>query len=534
MDGKIGRANDGAPLLNELLAESYAANGERIAARDEHRGVTYAELGRRANRFARGLLALGVSPGDRIILLGPNRVEWMEADQGIALGGFVRVGLLPRLHPRELEVIAEDVEPTVVIVDPAWLAEAGRSWIPASVRHVVALGDDERADPSLTAFGAVLDAGDDDALPPVDGDAPLWIMYTSGSTGAPKGVIATRRTIGAMARGAVAEMPMLKADDAILHTAPISHFSGCMVLAGVAVGASNVLAGAFRAADVIAAVDGGEASVLPLVPTQINMVVDELVTRGRATGPLAGLRLVPYAGSAIAPTQAARAREALGDVLLQFYASSEAPLPLTVLRPEDHTMRLGSGGHPRLSSAGRPSRFAEVAIADDNGEPLARGEVGEIVVRGPTVSPGYWRRPEATAESFRADGWMRSGDVGYLDDDEFLYLVDRRKDMIVTGGFNVYPRETENVIVAMDGVRDVVVVGAPDPRWGEAIVAVVVLEDDAEVTAEEVIDHCRGAIGGYKVPKRVEFVDALPTLGSGKVDKRSIRERLWAGQERRI
>jgi acyl-CoA synthetase (AMP-forming)/AMP-acid ligase II len=328
-------------------------------------------------------------------------------------------------------------------------------------------------------------------------------------------------------------MRTLTPDDVILHTAPVSHFSGCILLAGVAVGATNALAERFDAAEVIASVDAGDVTVLPLVPTQINMVVDELATRDRISGPLGGLRLVPYAGSAIAPAQAARAKRALGDVLIQFYASSEAPLPVTVLQPEDHTMDLGAGGHPRLSSAGRPSRFAEVMIADDGGAPLARGEVGEILVRGPTVSPGYWRQPEATAEAFIADGWVRSGDVGYLDDD-FLYLVDRRKDMIVTGGFNVYPREVENAIVTMDGVREVAVVGAPDLRWGEAICAIVVPADGATVTAERVIDHCRKEIGGYKVPKRVELVDALPTGGTGKVDKRAIRERLWAGMERRI
>jgi acyl-CoA synthetase (AMP-forming)/AMP-acid ligase II len=220
--------------------------------------------------------------------------------------------------------------------------------------------------------------------------------------------------------------------------------------------------------------------------------------------------------------------------MMQFYGASEAPMPLTALHPDQHLDDGADGRLPRLASAGRPNVNVELKIIGAQGETLPQGETGEIAARGDHITPGYWQQPEATAEVLDDQGWLRTGDVGYLDEHGFLFIVDRKKDMIVTGGFNVFPREVENAISTMDGVREVAVVAAPSVQWGEQIVAVVVLTPAAELTPADVIEYCRGLIGRYKIPKEVMLVDELPKSATGKIDKRSIREELWAGHGRRV
>jgi long-chain acyl-CoA synthetase len=211
----------------------------------------------------------------------------------------------------------------------------------------------------------------------------------------------------------------------------------------------------------------------------------------------------------------------------------EAQMPIAGLAPHEHVPVTNERGLPRLASAGKPTTHVEVTIVDADRRPVPEGRTGEIATRGPHVGPGYWRDEEATVENFR-DGWCYTGDVGYLDEHGYLFILDRRKDMVITGGFNVYPREIENVVSELAGIREVAVLGAPDHRWGEAITAFVSLRDESVLTEEAVITHCRSRLGGYKVPKRVFVVDELPRGGTGKIDKVQLRNRLWAGQERRV
>jgi long-chain acyl-CoA synthetase len=295
--------------------------------------------------------------------------------------------------------------------------------------------------------------------------------------------------------------------------------------------------GSFDIPALIDALATGDVDVLPLVPTQITMLTEALAAEEAAGRhhDTSSVRLLLYAGSAIAPNRLAEAQRRFGRVMLQMYGSTEAPMPLTALHPEDHIEEASAGGRlPRLASAGQPTRYVELKIRSDSGRDLASGEVGEVVARGQQVTPGYWNSPEETAKVLDNDGWFRTGDAGYLDADGYLFLVDRKKDMIVTGGFNVYPREVENVISTLDGVREVAVVGAPSARWGEEITAVVAPTEGTVLTAEDVIAHCRNSLGGYKIPKRVEFVTELPKSGAGKILKREIREKLWAGRARRV
>jgi long-chain acyl-CoA synthetase len=521
--------------VGAVLRRSYEVFADRTAVVDDSRSLTYAELRSRAAAVAVGLRKLGCGPGDRVALIAPNSVEWVEVDHACYLGGFIRVGLMTRLHPRELAQIVADADPAVLLAESNWLAAAGTEWIPSGVKHVVTIGGEPL--PGTTPFADLAVAQPDAAVTPADPGATAWIMYTSGSTGLPKGVETTGQAAGAMVRNILSEMPGLTCEDVAIHTAPMSHFSGAVALAVFAAGGANVMHPAFDLDRMVQALRANEVSTLPLVPTQITMLTDELIRR-RAAGDrvdTSALRQIVYAGSAIAPDRLARAKEVFGEILLQFYGASESPMPLTALPPQDHVGTVAApGGLPRLASAGRPNRYTEVRVIDDQGLAVPAGTPGEIQVRGEQTMTGYWRLSEATAEVLDADGWLRTGDVGYLDEAGYLFIVDRKKDMIVSGGFNVYPREVENVISTLPQVREVTVVGAPSERWGEEITAVVSLQPGAELTALEVIAHCRGAIAGYKVPKRVQFVDDLPKSGAGKIQKRAIRDELWAGRDRSV
>ncbi|MCW2295442.1 class I adenylate-forming enzyme family protein [Rhodococcus erythropolis] len=520
--------------LSEVYDAAYATFGERIATRDGNRSITYTQLGLRAYQLARGMRGLGLKMGDRVLLVAPNSCEWTEVDHALTRGGLVRVALLSRLHPHELAQIAHDAEPAALIADGEWLSRVGQDWVPDSVRHRIVLGESVEGALSLDDVAAA-DRGAH--LAAIGPEALLWIGYTSGSTGLPKGVLNTNRGLGATARNIVSELPTLTQSSVVVHSAPLSHFTGAIAAAATSIGATNLCVPSFDCHHLIELIEQRRADVMPLVPTQINMLVDVLRQEGAAgrVHDMSGLALLPYAGSAIAPDRAAAATKTLGAVLTQFYGSSEAPMPVTALQPQDHTDDPEPGSDlPLLASAGRVNRFCSVRILDADGHVLETGAVGEIAVSGDQTSPGYWRNDDATAQLFDKDGWVRTGDVGYLNSDNYLFIVDRKKDMVVTGGFNVYPREIENVISTCPGVREVAVVGAPHSTWGEQIVAVISLNQGAHLSIQDIEIHCRERLGGYKVPKSIEIVSELPKLGNGKVDKRQIREKLWAHETRRV
>jgi acyl-CoA synthetase (AMP-forming)/AMP-acid ligase II len=520
---------DGLTAIGRRFDQSHTEFAERPAVTDERGTLNYRELGGRARRLASALYAQGLRGGDRVVLAAENRREWVETEHALSVSGLVRVALLPRLHPNELAHIAADCAPRAVVADGGWLRETGLGWIPASVTTVIAIGTTDELPAGVLTYDDVLAYAStpyDGALPEPEDIAAVW--YTSGSTGMPKGVICTHRTHAASTRNILDVMP-LRADDVAVHTAPISHWSGAIGMALVAAGGHNILRAGFDPQRLVADVEDTRATVLPLVPTQIDRLVDVL-TDGPTRAAMRTVRLIPYAGSAMAPERLGLATDRLGAVLRQFYGSAEAPAPIVTLAPEDHTTVRNRFDAPRLAAAGRVYAGAEVRIEGAD----APGDVGEIGVRGEAVTRGYWGADGERPADRDADGFLLTGDVGYLDDDGYLFIVDRKKDMIVTGGFNVYPREVENAIATLDGVREVAVVGAPDDRWGEAVTAFVALSPNAGVDADLVRDHCRAQIAGYKVPKRVEIVDELPKSGAGKIFKRALRDQLWSGRKRKV
>ncbi|MFT3661440.1 MAG: AMP-binding protein [Gordonia sp. (in: high G+C Gram-positive bacteria)] len=486
--------------------------------------ITYDELGDRAHRLVAGLQARGLAKGDRVVVLSANRAEGMILDHALALGGYVRAALSYRLHPREVVQIAEDCGARMIAGDAERLAglipELGGFDGP-----VVAF--DAYDDPRVTPFADLYAAA---PAPEVEiGPEDLvWLPYTSGTSGRPKGVMHTHRSLLSVLRNMLVELPGASTSDVLVHVAPITHLSGYAMMAYFLRGASHIPVTEFEAERYAEIVAEHRATVLPLVPTMINMILPVLEASDLD---LSCVHTVVYGGSPIAPDRLARAYRLLGAVFLQSYGLTEMPFN-TYLTKQDHVFDPEGPEPGRLASAGRPGPFVEYRLMGDDG-PAAPGEPGEIQVRGDAAMSGYWNLPEETAATVLPGGWIATGDVGVLREG-FLHVVDRKKDMIVSGGFNVYPTEVENAIYTVEGVDEVAVVGIPDARWGETVHAVVSLRPGAEVTEADIEQACLDRIAPYKRPRSVEFVDGLPKTGTGKIVRRDVKARYWQGRDRLV
>ncbi|MBC2589254.1 class I adenylate-forming enzyme family protein [Rhodococcus aetherivorans] len=528
--------NSGGPTLYDLLECSYRTYADRIAVDDGCLSLTYGELRDSALRIATWLTDHGVARGDRVVLVTNNRVEYSQVEHAVVLGGFIRVALAPRLHPVEVAGIIADCTPSCVVIEASWLAQEGAEFLADFEGHVVVIGSTDPGAqvelPNAVPLEAVLeDVPDAKSFPAPAPDDKVWFIYTSGSTGLPKGVIHTHASVTAMITGIRWAMTSVDETDTAIHTAPLAHVSGAVGWALTSAGGRNRMLAKFSPEGVFDVAEEIGATVLPVVPTQLNMLTDYLKSVPRN---IDNIRLVPYAGSAIAPDRLSTAKEFFGNALVQLFGASEAPMPLTALFPADHIPVTNSVGLPRFASAGRAAPGVEIEIRDSQNRRVGVGEPGEITVKTPTACQGYWNNPEATAELFDDQGFVRTGDVGLLDEDDFLFIVDRKKDMIVSGGFNVYPREVETAISTVPGVREVAVVGAPDEKWGEQIVAVLSLEEGVSYTLEQIRDHCRSTLAGYKLPRRVEVVGDLPKGPTGKILKKTIRAEFWTDSIRRV
>lgn len=442
--------------------------------------MTFAEVDAEANRIAHALLGLGV---DRVALRLQNGAHSIPVDFACVKAGIARVPLNPRLAEAEQRAILETAGAEVVIAD-----------------------DDGSLD-ELLERAASLPA--DEPRVELDADTTLLLLATSGTTGRLKLVRHTQGTYAAVVANILANLLDPRPGDVMLHAASLIHASGTFVLPfWLRGGAAAVLPG-FAPSEFLDAIDRYGATAANVVPTMLGALLAE------PPRDLETLRTIVYGASPAPRALLERAIERFGPILVQYYGQTEAPLCVAVLRPEDHV-------GDRLLSCGQPAVEAEVRLDPES---------GEILVRAPFAAAGYHGDDELDRETFLPDGWVRTRDVGRFDEGGFLYLVDRTSDMIVTGGYNVYPREVEDALAAHPAVREAVVVGAPDERWVEAVTAFVVADGVGE---RELIDHCRARLAGYKVPKSVRFVGEIPKSPVGKLLRRAVRDPLWEGRERPI
>jgi acyl-CoA synthetase (AMP-forming)/AMP-acid ligase II len=469
------------------------------------------------NQVANGLLAMGLSKGDRVAYVGKNSDHAIELTLGCARAGLVFVPIIWRLAPAEIDGILSDSDARVLFVEAAF-ADCGFAAIETIVME-------ER-------FAAWREAQSDVAPPVAVDEHDVFLqLYTSGTTGAPKGVMLSHANgIRQCADQIAAGIGWLLGNpgDATIIAMPYGHIGGVgAVLGAVITGQEMIVLAEYDPGDVLHAIATQGVRRLFLVPAAIGIMLEHPKA---ATTDFSSIETLTYGASPIPLPllQAAVAR--IGCGFVQVYGMTETFGSVVALPPEDHL----PGREHKMKATGKALPGVELKIMDENGDELPTRTVGEVAIRSPNNTRGYWRKAEETAKALIGDGWLRTGDAGYLDEEGYLFIQDRIKDMIVTGAENVYPAEVESAIYSHPAVADVAVIGVPDPKWGEAVKAIVVLKPGAVADVEAIVAHARARIAGFKCPKSVDFIDVLPRNPSGKILRRQLREPFWAGYKRRV
>lgn len=513
--------------LGKIISRSALYWPDQEALVDAKQRITFAELELRTNRLASGLQSLGLSESTHVAILAPNRVELAEAEIALYKAGMVKVPINARLSLDEIIQVINDSHSQAVLCDGRFAAALhNRRGEMPQLSLIVSL-DDDSGDAS---YASVLQRGTDTAVhsDPAD-DALAVLHYTSGSSGVLKAAMLSYGNRKALIRKSIASPTRRAAPgDVMAHVGPITHASGMQIMPLLAVGACNLLLERYEDRLLLETIQRERVTRLFLVPAMINRLVNVPEIERYD---LSSLRLVMYGAAPMAPALVKRAIEVFGPILAQGYGAGETCSLVTVLTEQDHLIE--GDDHNRLASCGRCYFETDLRVVNEQFEDVQPGEIGEIVVKGPDIMQGYWQAPELTAEVMR-DGYYLTGDLAKVDERGYVFIVDRKKEMIISGGFNVYPTEVEQVLYSLPQVFEAAVVGVPDDQWGEAIRAVVVLKPGENLSAEEIIEHCGRSLAGFKKPRAVDFVKELPKNPNGKVVRRLIRETYWQNSERRI
>jgi len=484
--------------------------GRPALVRGDRPVCDYGTLARRAGILAGSLRRrFGLEPGERVALVMSNCPDYVELLFACWHAGLVAVPVNAKLAPAEIGYIVGHSGARLCVVTPDRASAVADP--PESLVVIETGGED---------WSRLLQ-GDAAAMEPRGADDLAWLFYTSGTTGRPKGAMLTHHNLLAMCWGYFADVDSIAPGDAILHAAPMSHGSGLYILPHVAAGAAQIVpeSGGFEPDEMIRLFAAHRGVGLFAAPTMVRRLV---AAAERSDADLSGLKTVVYGGGPMYVADCKHALDVLGGRLAQIYGQGESPMTITSLAKSRFPRPEEGRWDDRLVSVGLPFGIVEVRVAAPDDTPLPPGEAGEILVRGDTVMKGYWQDPEATAETLRG-GWLHTGDIGVFDGDGYLTLKDRSKDVIISGGTNIYPREVEEVLLLHPAVREAAVIGRLDPEWGESVLAFVVAEPGREVAAEELDRLCLEHIARFKRPKDYRFVDSLPKNDYGKVLKTSLR-----------
>lgn len=512
--------------VTQGLRRSLQLQPDRLAVSFGDRRRTFREFGDRVSRFAAVLQNLGMRPRDRIAMLALNSDRYLEYLLAVPWGGGALNPCNIRWNPTEIAYSLDDSQSSILLFDDTFasVATALRERC-KSLRAIVYVGDGpvptgaEPLENLMVDARPVPDAG-------CAGDDLAGVFYTGGTTGYPKGVMLSHANLQWCALGGVAS-GLGGPERVLLHAPPMFHIAGFgAALMYWLMGARHAIIPVYSPQAFAACVARERATDVVLVPTMIQMLVND--PTATAQHDLSSLRRIIYAGSPISGALLDRAMTLFSRVeFFQAYGMTESTGPVTGLGAEYHTPEGRSRG--KITSAGQALHITSVMIVDADGNELPRGQSGEIAVRGPMVMQGYWNKPQETAAAIR-DGWLRTGDAGYMDSEGFVFVMDRIKDMIITGGENVYSVEVENAIARHPAVSQCAVIGIPSEQWGEAVHAFIVRKPGHTVTFDELVAHTRDQIAGYKCPRSIEFIDALPVSGAGKITKHKLREPYWKGR----
>jgi long-chain acyl-CoA synthetase len=515
-----------AENVSELIHDCGNRFADRVALRESAREIKYGELVEQARALAAAWIDLGLPRGARVAVLLDNCIELVITEWACLVSGFVWVALNVRTSRDELERILDDSEPAVIVYGDRYQVLVSA----ATTAHRcarVAIGAAHSDFETLLALGrGALAVGR--RLEPPGAEEPVRLRYTSGTAGKPKGAVLPRRCYDASISAVGRVIGPLRDTDALVHVAPMTHASGAMFLPHAAVGARAIVLPRFDVATLVDAIEGEQATAVFLVPTMLVRLVEETASAAR----LSSLRTIVYGGSSMPTDRLMRAIESFGPVLVQIYGLTESTWPVCALSREEHLRRIGEAEArwlERLHSCGQPTAVGELRIVADGRRDAAEREIGEIRVRGLNTMSGYWRGGASDAatdeKGLDREGWMHTGDLAFRDEEGFVTIVDRLHDMIVSGGFNVYPREVENALSSHPAVLESAVVGMPDREWGEIVCAAVVLRDGSVASPDELVAHCLERLAGYKKPRCLEIVHELPKNAAGKIVRRALRDR---------
>ena len=516
------------PLLPHLVIDGLNRYDDRPFMYLGDSVITYRDVRAHASRFAQALASKGVGNGSRTAVLSANRPEVLYNLTANLVLGCCNTPLHPLGSVDDHAYVLEDARVETLVYDPTAFAPRAKELLERvpTLKHVLALGPTDVGD-DLTALAQGFEAQPLTA-PDIGPNDLNTIVYTGGTTGKPKGVLQPYRSAAYMTMIQLAEWEWPE-DIRFLIATPLSHAAAAFFVPTLQAGGSFVVMEGFSPDAYFDTVEKYKITSTFLVPVMIYYLLDHPRSK---TADLSSLETLFYGASPMSPARLKEAVERWGQVMFQVFGQSEAPMALAHLKKADHDL----GKPERFASCGRPTPWVHMALLDPDNKPVAPGEAGEICVRAPLVMQGYNGLPEQTAEALDGD-WLHTGDVGRFDEDGYLYIVDRTKDMIVTGGFNVFPREIEDVIATHPAVAMTAVVGVPDDKWGEAVKAVVVLRPDHEASdtlADELAVLVKEAKGSVQSPKSVDFVDAIPLSALGKPDKKALRAKYWQGRERAI
>lgn len=516
--------------LAYMIEKSALYFKNKTAIIDKYKVYTFDEVHKLSDSLYESFKNLCIEKGERIGVLLPNSTEYVITDFSLIKGGFVRVPLNTRLTIRELEYILNDSETSVLVYDYRYTSKVNelKNRVP-SLKYLICVDSDQEENDVIAFESMIYKSTEGISYETTTDEDYFQILYTSGTTGNPKGAVTNVRSrIASLFNVFIDEINILP-NDVMVHAASLAHGGGTKVLPHFIKGATNILLPKFTAENFLETVERYKVTTTWMVPTMINNILEYPELKKYD---ISSLRNIIYAGSPMPVATLKKAITYFGNIFIQVYGLSEAPNPDLVLTKEDH--KIGLEERPELlASAGREILNVRVEVVNKDGKPVGVDEIGEVIIKGDNLMTKYWGKEEETYETLR-DGWLYTGDLAKKDEYGYIYIVDRSKDMIISGGYNIYPREIEEVLYSHPSVVEATVFGIPDEKWGEAVKACVVIREGEVVKEEDLINYCKENLASFKKPQSIDFYDELPKSSNGKILKRELRNKYWENRVKNV